>query len=178
MRQEVELSLFKFGIDHEDLLFLHRVDSHFSLAEQMTELKRMQDEGKIRHLGLSQVTVKQIQEAEKYAKIDAVENLYNLANRRDEDVLEYTAAHGIAFVPWFPLNTGRLAQAGGILDKIAKKYQAAPAQIALAWLLKRSPNILPIPGTKSIKHLTENVAAAQIKLSDEDFKKLSDASQF
>ncbi len=161
------------GIDHEDLLFLHRIDSHFSVAEQVGELKKLQDEGKIKHIGLSQVTVGQIKEAQKYAKIDAVENLYNVSDHRDDDVLDYAESQHMAFVPWFPLNTGKLTGANSPLAKIADKYKASPAQIALAWLLKRSGNVLPIPGTSSVAHLEDNVTAASIKLSDDDFKAIT-----
>ncbi|KGH98017.1 aldo/keto reductase [Oenococcus oeni] len=173
LRQQVEVSLMTLGIDHEDLLFLHRIDSHFSVAEQVGELKKLQDEGKIKHIGLSQVTVGQIKEAQKYAKIDAVENLYNVSDHRDDDVLDYAESQHMAFVPWFPLNTGKLTGANSPLAKIANKYKASPAQIALAWLLKRSGNVLPIPGTSSVAHLEDNVAAASIKLSDDDFKAIT-----
>ncbi len=173
LRQQVEVSLMTLGIDHEDLLFLHRIDSHFSVAEQVGELKKLQDEGKIKHIGLSQVTVGQIKEAQKYAKIDAVENLYNVSDHRDDDVLDYAESQHMAFVPWFPLNTEKLTGANSPLAKIANKYKASPAQIALAWLLKRSGNVLPIPGTSSVAHLEDNVAAASIKLSDDDFKAIT-----
>ncbi len=171
LRQQVEV--MTLGIDHEDLLFLHRIDSHFSVAEQVGELKKLQDEGKIKHIGLSQVTVGQIKEAQKYAKIDAVENLYNVSDHRDDDVLDYAESQHMAFVPWFPLNTEKLTGANSPLAKIANKYKASPAQIALAWLLKRSGNVLPIPGTSSVAHLEDNVAAASIKLSDDDFKAIT-----
>ncbi len=173
LRQQVEVSLMTLGIDHEDLLFLHRIDSHFSVAEQVGELKKLQDEGKIKHIGLSQVTVGQIKEAQKYAKIDAVENLYNVSDHRDDDVLDYAESQHMAFVPWFPLNTEKLTGANSPLAKIANKYKASPAQIALAWLLKRSGNVPPIPGTSSVAHLEDNVAAASIKLSDDDFKAIT-----
>ncbi|SYW20534.1 aldo/keto reductase [Oenococcus oeni] len=173
LRQQVEVSLMTLGIDHEDLLFLHRIDSHFSVAEQVGELKKLQDEGKIKHIGLSQVTVGQIKEAQKYAKIDAVENLYNVSDHRDDDVLDYAESQHMAFVPWFPLNTGKLTGANSPLAKIADKYKASPAQIALSWLLKRSGNVLPIPGTSSVAHLEDNVTAASIKLSDDDFKAIT-----
>lgn len=176
LRQQVEVSMMTLGIDHEDLLFLHRIDPNYSVADQVGELVKMQDEGKIKHIGLSQVTVDQIKEAQKYAKIDAIENLYNVANHKDDDVVDYAEAQHMAFVPWFPLNTGKLIGADSPLSTIAKKYNVSEAQIALAWLLKRSPNILPIPGTSSIKHLEDNVAAANVKLSDEDFDKLSKLS--
>ncbi len=173
LRQQVEVSMMTLGLDHEDLVFLHRIDSHFPIADQVGELKKMQDEGKIKHIGLSQVTVDQIKEAQKYAKIDAVENLYNVGNHKDDDVVDYAESQHMAFVPWFPLDTGKLVGADSPLSNIAKNYDASEAQIALAWLLKRSPAILPIPGTSSIHHLEDNVAAANVTLSDADFEKLS-----
>ncbi|WP_432374914.1 aldo/keto reductase [Lactiplantibacillus pentosus] len=176
LRQQVEVSMMTLGLDHEDLVFLHRIDSHFSIAEQVGELKKMQDEGKIKHIGLSQVTVEQIKEAQKVAKIDAIENLYNVSDHRDDDVVDYAASQNTAFLPWFPLATGELAQPGSALSTMAQKYQVSPAQIALAWLLKRSDNILPIPGTSSIEHLQDNVAAANVELSTADFNGLSQLS--
>lgn len=176
LRQQVEVSMMTLGLDHEDLVFLHRIDTHFSVAEQVGELKKLQDEGKIKHIGLSQVTVDQIKEAQKVAKIDAIENLYNVADHHDDDVLTYAESQQMAFLPWFPLATGQLAQAGGPLAAMAQKYQVSPAQIALAWLLKRSQAILPIPGTSSVDHLADNVAAANVVLSDADFNELSQLS--
>lgn len=173
LRQQLEVSLMTLGIDHEDLLFLHRIDSHFSVEQQVSELKKLQDEGKIKHIGLSQVTVAQIKEAQKYAQIDAIENLYNVGNHDDDDVVDYAQSQHMAFVPWFPLDTGKLTKADGPLAQIAAKYDASPAQIALAWLLKRSANILPIPGTSSVDHLQDNIAAANIDLSATDFDTLS-----
>lgn len=176
LRQQVEVSMMTLGLDHEDLVFLHRIDSHFSVAEQVGELKKLQDEGKIKHIGLSQVTVDQIKEAQKVAKIDAIENLYNVADHHDDDVLAYAESQRMAFLPWFPLATGKLAQAGSPLTTMAQKYEVSPAQIALAWLLKRSKAILPIPGTSSVDHLADNVAAANVVLSDADFNELSQLS--
>lgn len=176
LRQQVEVSMMTLGLDHEDLVFLHRIDSHFSVAEQVGELKKLQDEGKIKHIGLSQVTVDQIKEAQKVAKIDAIENLYNVADHHDDDVLAYAESQQMAFLPWFPLATGKLAQAGSPLTTMAQKYEVSPAQIALAWLLKRSRAILPIPGTSSVDHLADNVAAANVVLSDADFNELSQLS--
>ncbi|RRK10949.1 aldo/keto reductase [Lactiplantibacillus garii] len=177
LRQQVEVSMMTLGIDHEDLVFLHRIDSHFSIADQVGELKQLQDEGKIKHIGLSQVTVEQIKEAQKVAKIDAIENLFNVSDHRDDDVVDYAASQNMAFLPWFPLATGALAQPGSVLSTTAQKYQVSPAQIALAWLLRRSPNILPIPGTSSVEHLKDNVAAANVDLSTADFNGLSQLSQ-
>lgn len=168
LRQEVEMNLRTLVVDKIDLLFLHRIDPKVSVADQVGELAKMQQEGKISHIGLSQVSVAQIKEASKYAKIEAVQNLYNVTNRKDEDVLAYCEAHQIIFVPWFPLATGALAKPGSVLDGLAKKHQASPSQIALAWLLKRSPVILPIPGTSNLDHLEQNVAATNVNLTDED----------
>lgn len=174
LRQEVELSLRIFNRDHEDLLFLHRIDSHVPIEDQIGELKKMQDEGKIKHIGISQVSLEELKAAQKIAKIDAVENLYNVGHHKDDDeIVDYTAQNNIAFLPWFPLDTGNLTQANSPLNDIAKKYNASSAQIALAWLLKRSNNIIPIPGTSSLDHLKDNLNAGNVELSTEDFDKLS-----
>ncbi|GAX08955.1 aldehyde oxidoreductase [Secundilactobacillus silagincola] len=171
LRQQVELNLMTLGLDHIDLLQLHRIDPNYPLADQIGELAKMQQEGKIRHIGLSQVSVAQIQEAQKIAPIVSVQNRYNLVDRKDEAVLNYAEANHLAFIPWTPLDTGKLAQ-GEQLQAIAKRYEASPAQIALAWLLKRSDVILPIPGTSSTKHVVDNIAAQNIELSQADFKTL------
>ncbi|MFC6288883.1 aldo/keto reductase [Levilactobacillus angrenensis] len=171
LRQQVELNLFTLGLDHIDLLQLHRIDPTVPLADQIGVLKDMQDEGKIKHIGLSQVSVDQLKAAEKIAPIVSVQNMYNLSNRQDEDVLDYADAHHIAFIPWFPLATGKLID-NPTLTNIAKKYDASPAQIALAWLLKRSAVILPIPGTKSTDHELQNIHGADIDLSQADFDAL------
>lgn len=175
LRQQVELSLRHLGVEQIDLLQLHRVDPEVPLADQVGELASLQKEGKIRHIGLSEVTVDQIKEASEVAKIVSVQNMYNLIERKAEPVLEYAETNNMAFIPWFPLATGKLAGNGGPLDKIAEKHGAKPSQLALAWLLKRSPVILPIPGTSTVSHLEENVAARDIELTDEEFKELSDA---
>lgn len=172
LRQQVEINLFSLGLDHIDLLQLHRIDPTVSLTDQLEVLAKMQQEGKIKHIGLSQVSVEQIKAAQKIVPIVSVQNRYNLIDRRDEAVLAYAEKHHLAFIPWFPLATGKLTK-GDILSQIAAKYQAAPAQIALAWLLKRSEVILPIPGTKSVAHALQNIAAAQIDLSEEDFQTLA-----
>ncbi|GMA56112.1 hypothetical protein GCM10025858_06150 [Alicyclobacillus sacchari] len=151
---------------------LHRIDPKVPLEEQIGELKLLQDEGKIRHIGLSEVTVEQIEAASKIVDIVSVQNLYNLVKRDAEPVLQYCEAHQIAFIPWFPLATGQLAKAGGPLDEISKRLHAKPSQLALAWLLKRSPVMLPIPGTSSVAHLEENMAAVSIELSEADFQTL------
>mgnify|MGYP003365376605 CR=1 FL=1 len=171
LRQQVELNLFSLGLDHIDLLQLHRIDPTVPLADQIGVLKAMQDEGKIKHIGLSQVSVDQLKAAEKIAPIASVQNMYNLSNRQDEDVLDYADAHHIAFIPWFPLATGQLIN-NPTLATIAQKYDASPAQIALAWLLKRSDVILPIPGTKSSDHELQNIHGQDIDLSQADFDAL------
>jgi pyridoxine 4-dehydrogenase len=137
----------------------------------------MQKEGLIRHVGLSNVSVDDIKAAQKVFQVATVQNLYNLAERGSEAVLDYCEAEGIGFIPWFPLAAGKLAQPGSLLDALAKKKQATPSQIALAWVLKRSPVMLPIPGTGKVKHLEENVAAASIMLSDEEFRALDEAAR-
>ncbi|MFD1392117.1 aldo/keto reductase [Lacticaseibacillus jixianensis] len=171
LRQQVELNLLTLGLDHIDLLQLHRIDPNYPLADQIGELAKMQQEGKIRHIGLSQVSVAEIKAAQKIAPIVSVQNRYNLIDRKDEAVLNYAEANHLAFIPWFPLATGKLAQ-GEQLQAIAKRYDASPAQIALAWLLKRSEVILPIPGTSSTEHVVDNIAAQNIDLSQADFETL------
>lgn len=168
LRQQVELNMFSLGLDHIDLLQLHRVDPNYTLEEQVGELAKMQKEGKIKHIGLSQVSVDELKAAEKIAPIVSVQNRYNLIDRTDEDVLNYAESKHMAFIPWFPLATGELAK-GQELRDIAAKYNAQPAQIALAWLLKRSDVILPIPGTSSTDHVVQNIKAQDIELSQEDF---------
>lgn len=173
LRQQVELSLRHLGLERIDLLQLHRIDPKVPLEDQVGELALLQREGKIRYIGLSEITVEQLEEASKIARIVSVQNLYNLEKRDAEPVLRYCEAHQMAFIPWFPLATGQLARDGGPLDDLAQRRNAKPSQLALAWLLKRSPVMLPIPGTSSVKHLEENIAAANIVLSDEDFNVLT-----
>ncbi|NKQ56434.1 oxidoreductase [Amycolatopsis sp. K13G38] len=173
LRQEVEMSLRRLGVDRIDLYQLHRVDADVPLADQVGELRRLQDEGKIRHIGLSEVDAAQIEEAGKVAEIVSVQNLFNLADRHHEAVLDYATEKGIAFIPWFPIATGELAKPGSVLEQAAGEHDATPAQLALAWLLRRSPVMLPIPGTRSVGHLEENVAAASISLTDEGFDRLA-----
>ena len=141
-------------------------------AEQFDAVKSLQSDGIIRHAGLSEVSVADIEAASKHFKVVTVQNRYNLVDRTSEDVLDYCEKHGIGFIPWFPLAAGDLAKEGSLLDTIAKKHNAAPSQIALAWVLKRSPVMLPIPGTGKVKHLEENIAAVNIVLSDEEFAAL------
>jgi pyridoxine 4-dehydrogenase len=175
LRQQVELSLRHLGVERIDLLQLHRIDPKVPVAEQVGELKKLQDEGKIRHIGLSEVSVGDLKEAQKTAEIVSVQNLFNLAKRDAEPLLDHAAEHGIAFIPWFPLATGALAGPDSPLTTLAKEHDASPSQLALAWLLKRSPVVLPIPGTSSVAHLEDNVAAADIELTDAEFDALSKA---
>jgi aryl-alcohol dehydrogenase-like predicted oxidoreductase len=176
LRQQAELSLRHLGLERIELFQLHRVDPKVPVAEQVGELKLLQDEGKIRHIGLSEVSVEQLEEAQQTATIVSVQNLYNLADRSAERLLDYAEANGVAFIPWFPLATGKLAAAGGPLARLAEQYGATPSQLALAWLLERSPVMLPIPGTSTVPHLEENMAAARIDLSDAQFAELRDAT--
>jgi pyridoxine 4-dehydrogenase len=175
LRQQVELSLRNLGLERIDLLQLHRIDPKVPLAEQIGELAKLQVEGKIRHIGLSEVSVEQIREAAGIAPIVSVQNLYNLSQRDAEPVLEYSEQNNLGFIPWFPLATGELAKAGGPLDEIAREHDASPSQLALAWLLKRSPVMLPIPGTSSVAHVEDNMNAAKVELSDEEFARLTEA---
>ncbi|MFZ0832409.1 MAG: aldo/keto reductase [Mycobacterium sp.] len=174
LRQECELSLRRLGIDRIDLFQLHRVDSKFPLEDQLGELAALQQEGKIRHIGLSEVDVEQLRAAQQVTPVVSVQNMYNLSMRSAEPVLEACEAGGIGFIPWFPLAAGPLAASDGPLQQIAAEHHASPSQLALAWLLKRSPVMLPIPGTSKVPHLEENVAAAEITLSDEEFDALTD----
>jgi pyridoxine 4-dehydrogenase len=175
LRQELEMSLRRLGLARIDLFQLHRIDPKFPLDDQIGELVALQQEGKIRHIGLSEVTVEQLEAAQKIAPIVSVQNMYNLTARDAEPVLNAAEAQGIGFIPWFPLAAGPLAASDGPLQRIAAKHHATPSQLALAWLLKRSPVMLPIPGTSRVAHLEENVAAAQITLTDEEFEELSNA---
>jgi pyridoxine 4-dehydrogenase len=176
LRQECEMSLRRLGVDRIDLFQLHRIDDKFPAEDQIGELVALQQEGKIRHIGLSEVNVDQLKAAQKTATIVSVQNMYNLAARSAEPVLDACAADGIGFIPWFPLAAGPLAAPDGPLQRIAADHHASPSQLALAWLLKRSPVMLPIPGTSKVAHLEENVAAAGIELSDVEFDTLSRAA--
>jgi len=172
LRGQVEGSLRRLRLERIDLLQLHRIDPKVPLQDQLGALTRLQQEGKIRHLGLSEVSVAQIEAARELAEIVTVQNLYNLSNRKSEDVLDYSEAEGIGFIPWFPLATGELAQPGGPLARAAERLHATPSQVALAWLLYRSPAMLPIPGTARVKHLEENTAAALLELDEEILRDL------
>lgn len=176
LRQECEMSLRRLGVDTIDLFQLHRIDPKFPAEDQLGELVKLQQEGKIRHIGLSEVDVEQLEAAQKVATIVSVQNMYNITVRSAEPLLDACEGQGIGFIPWFPLAAGPLAAPGGPLQRIADDHHASPSQLALAWLLKRSPVMLPIPGTSKVAHLEENVAAAEIDLSDEEFETLSKAA--
>lgn len=174
---QAKKSLKKLRVERIDLWQLHRIDPRVPAAEQFGAIKQLLDEGLIRHAGLSEVSVADIEVARKIFPVATVQNRYNLADREHEDVLDYCEANGIGFIPWYPLAAGDLAKPGGALDSIAKAHGATPSQIALAWTLKRSPVMLPIPGTSQVKHLEENVAAAAIQLTDAQFAALNKAAK-
>lgn len=172
LRQCALMSLRRLGVERIDLWQLHRIDPAVPRDEQFGVLKEMQDEGLIRHVGLSQVTVEELDAARAVLPIATVQNLYHLARRDSQPVLESCERHGIGFIPWFPLAAGALAKPGGLLDEVAGRLGASHGQVALAWLLRKSPVMLPIPGTGKVAHLEENVAAAALTLPDEDFAAL------
>jgi aryl-alcohol dehydrogenase-like predicted oxidoreductase len=174
LHQCVLMSLRRLRIERIDLWQLHRIDPKVPRDEQFGVIRDMQKQGLIRHVGLSEVSIEEIGAAEKFFTVASVQNRYNLVDRASEDVLEHCAKAGIGFIPWFPLAAGALARPGSVLDAIAKKKGATPSQIALAWVLKRSPVMLPIPGTGSVRHLQENVAAVEIALSDDEFHTLDE----
>jgi aryl-alcohol dehydrogenase-like predicted oxidoreductase len=172
LRQCVEMSLRRLGLERIDLYQLHRVDPDTPLEDSLGELKAMQAEGKIRHIGVSEVDVDTVVKMREVVEVVSVQNLYNLSDRQHEDVLDYCEREGLGFIPWFPLATGKLARDGGPLAKAAERHGSGGSQLALAWLLRRSPVMLPIPGTSSVAHLEENCAAATIELTDEEFNEL------
>ncbi|MEU6610253.1 aldo/keto reductase [Streptomyces shenzhenensis] len=173
LKQQVELSLRELRTEHVDLMQLHRIDPDVPLADQIGTLAELKAEGKLRHIGLSEVSVEQLKEAQSITEIASVQNLYNLVTRQSQDVLDYATAQGIAFIPWFPIATGKLAQPGSPVADLAAELGATPAQVALAWLLHISPVVLPIPGTTSLDHLTENLQAAKLSLTDADVERLN-----
>ncbi len=175
LKQQVELSLRKLKTDRIDLIQLHRIDPEVPVADQVGALKDLQDAGKVRHIGLSEVSVDQLKEAQKTAEIVSVQNMFNLASRDAEPLLDHCTAEGIGFIPWFPLATGELSKEGSALTQLAEQHDATPAQLALAWLLHRSPVMLPIPGTSSVSHLEDNLGAASIELSTDEQQALADA---
>jgi len=169
LREELEGSLRRLRLDRIDLWQLHRIDDNVPEGDQFETIREFQREGKIRHAGLSEVTIEQIERARKFFDVVSVQNRYNLADREWENVLDYCDRENIGFIPWYPLQTGKLAGDGGPLARIATRHHATPAQIALAWLLKRSKVMLPIPGTSKVKHLEENIGGAGIELTEEEF---------
>ena len=177
LRQQTELSLRKLKVDTLDLLQLHRIDPKVDAEEQFGVLRELQDEGKVRALGLSQVSVAELEAAGKHFTVSTVQNRYNLTDRSSEDVLRYSEENGIGFIPWAPISAGELAQPGGPLDEAAKRLGATTSQVALAWLLRRSPVMMPIPGTGSVKHLEENMAAAGVTLDDDTYAELEAAGE-
>jgi aryl-alcohol dehydrogenase-like predicted oxidoreductase len=177
LRQQAEMSLRRLGLDRIDLFQLHRIDSKVPLADQIGELKQLQDEGKIVAIGLSEVTVDQIERSRRIAEIATVQNRYNLTDPTSEDVVDYCTREGIGFIPWAPVAAGKLAQPGGLVDTIAKRYEATPGQVALAWLLARTEVMLPIPGTSRVTHLDENTAAARLALDPEEVDQLTRAAR-
>jgi aryl-alcohol dehydrogenase-like predicted oxidoreductase len=177
LRQCVEMSLRRLGVEQIDLWQLHRIDPQVPVEESLGAVKELQDAGKVKHVGLSEVSVAEIEQAREVVDVVSVQNLYNLANRQSEDVLAYCEREGIGFIPWFPVAAGDLAKPGGLLDELAKEHEATHAQLALAWLLRRSPVMLPIPGTSSVAHLEENCAAATVELTDAEYDALTSAGQ-
>src|SRR5246127_4248061 len=172
--QEVEMSLRRLKLERIDLWQLHRIDPKVPVEESLGVIKELQKQGKIRHVGLSEVKPHEIDQARKVVDIVSVQNQYNLGDRQHEDVVDYCTKHNLGFIPWFPVAAGKLARPGGPLDAAAKKHGATTAELSLAWLLHRSPVMLPIPGTSSVKHLEENVAAASLKLDDAEWKAIED----
>ncbi|WP_199742412.1 aldo/keto reductase [Streptomyces triticirhizae] len=172
LRQQAELSLRRLRVDTLGLLQLHRLDPQVPLADQVGALKRLRDEGKVEHIGLSEVSVRQIEEASAIVPIAAVQNQYNVADRRHDAVVDHCARHGIAFLPFFPMALGDHARPGGRLGRVAERVGATPAQAALAWLLHRSPTVLPIPGTSSEEHLVENMGALNVRFDETQLREL------
>ncbi len=177
LQQEVEMSLRHLKTERIDLWQLHRIDPKVPVEESLAPIKRLQGQGKIRFVGLSEVSVKEIEQVRKFVDVVSVQNEYNLTTRKSEEVLSYCEKENIAFIPWYPVAAGKLAQPGGKLDQFAHKHGATVAQLSLAWLLHRSPVILPIPGTSSVEHLEENMKAADLGLSESDFGELEAAAR-
>jgi len=177
LAQQVEMSLRWLKTDHIDLWQLHRIDPKVPVEESLGAIKKLQEQGKIRHVGLSEVKPNEIDRARKVIDIVSVQNQYNIGDRQHEDVVEYCTKHKLAFIPWFPVAAGKLAKPGGKLDAAAKAHGATVSQLSLAWLLHHSPVILPIPGTSSIQHLEENIAAASVKLTDAEWKEIEQSAK-
>ncbi len=177
LQQQVEMSLRFLKVERIDLWQLHRIDPKVPVEESLGVIAKMQKQGKIRHVGLSEVKPHEIDQARKAVEIVSVQNQYNLGDRQHEDVVDYCTQHNLAFIPWFPVAAGKLAKPGGALDAAAKKHGVTVGQLSLAWLLHRSPVMLPIPGTTSVEHLEENVAAGAVKLSDVEWKAIEAAAK-
>jgi len=175
LHQQVEMSLRRLKIDRIDLWQLHRIDPNVPVEESLGVIKKLQEQGKIRHVGLSEVKPNEIDRARKVIDIVSVQNQYNIGDRRHEDVVAYCTQHNIGFIPWFPVAAGKLAQEGGPLDNAAKRHGATVSQLSLAWLLHHSPVILPIPGTSSISHLEENIGASSVSLSSSEWQEIEKA---
>jgi pyridoxine 4-dehydrogenase len=175
--QQVEMSLRWLKTDVIDLWQLHRIDPKVPVEESLGAIAKLQSQGKIRHIGLSEVKPKEIDQARRVVEIVSVQNQYNVGDRQHEDVLQYCEKHNLAFIPWFPVAAGKLARPGGKLDKVAKAHGSTVSQLSIAWLLHRSPVILPIPGTSSVSHLEENLKAGEIALSADDMKAIEDVAK-
>jgi pyridoxine 4-dehydrogenase len=176
LRQQVELSLRALKVDRLELWQLHRIDAKVPVEESLGEIAKLQKEGKIHHVGLSEVKPHEIDQARKVIEIVSVQNQYNLGDRQHEDVVDYCTKHNLAFIPWYPVAAGKLARPGGKLDQAAKQHSVTVSQLSIAWLLQRSPVILPIPGTSSIEHLEENVKSADVSLTPEEWKEIESAT--
>ena len=177
LQQCLEMSLRRLKVDCIDLYQLHRIDAKVPVEESLGLLKKMQKAGKIRHIGLSEVSVKEIEHAQKIVKIVSVQNLYNLGDRKHEDVVTHCEKHQLGFIPWFPMAGGDMLKPGGPLDKVAKHHQATVSQVCLAWLLHRSPVMLPIPGTSSVEHLKENIAASSLQIEPGEWAEIEKAAK-
>jgi len=177
LQQEVEMSLRNLKTDVIDLWQLHRIDPKVPVEESLAPIAKLQKEGKIRHVGLSEVKPHEIDQARKVIDIVSVQNMYNVGERKHEDVLEYCEQHNLAFIPWFPVAAGKLARPGGKLDELAKRHEVSVSQLSIAWLLHRSPVMIPIPGTSSVAHLEENLKAAEVSLSDAEMNEIEDAAK-
>ena len=176
LQQEVEMSLRRLKLERIELWQLHRIDPKVPVEESLVPIKKFQEQGKIRHFGLSEVKPHEIEQVRKIIDVVSVQNEYNIGNRKSEETLRYCEQNNIAFIPWFPVASGKLAQPGGPLDTFAKRHNATVSQLSLAWLLHRSPVMLPIPGTSSIEHLQENNAAKDLELSADDWNEIEKAA--
>lgn len=177
LTQQVEMSLRFLKLEQIPLWQLHRIDPKVPVEESLGAIKKLQQQGKIKHVGLSEVSVKEIEQARKAIEIVSVQNEYNITTRKSEEVLDYCTKENLGFIPWFPVASGKLAQPGGKLDELAKKHGATVAQLSIAWLLHRSPVVLPIPGTTSIEHLEENVKSAELNLSEAEWNEVEAATK-